>query len=163
MRFVKSWPYFTPFNPFQGPFQLILQVCSTFSVNDQPHYQFTPRDLTQWVVGLKRCDSGCTYYSDVYMNLYRGPMLAVQSVKDPLIGIRSLYHTESSLRYDFDSLRLPEAVAHEAARVFRDRLVEGAADNFDSLLAAVLNSMINYRCVVWMSIRKVLYMRVSAT
>ena len=78
------------------------QVCTTFSVNDQPHYQFTPRDLTQWVLGLKR--------------------------------------------YDYDSLRLPEAVAHEAARVFRDRLVEGAADNFDSLVAAVLNSMINFRC-----------------
>lgn len=77
------------------------QVCSTFSVNDQPHYQFTPRDLTQWVQGLKR--------------------------------------------YDLDSLRLPEAVAHEACRVFRDRLVEGAAENFSSLLVSVLNSMIQFR------------------
>ena len=42
-------------------------------------------------------------------------------------------------------LRLPEAVAHEAARVFRDRLVEGAGESFNSLLAAVLNSMINFR------------------
>lgn len=77
------------------------QVVSTFTAGDQPHYQFTPRDITQWVKGLTR--------------------------------------------YDYDTIRLPEAVANEAARVFKDRLVEGAADNFDSLLAAVLNSVINFR------------------
>ncbi len=54
------------------------------------------------------------------------------------------------LRYDLESVPLPEAVAHEACRVFRDRLVEGGVENFNGLLQAVLNSMINFR---WPRIR----------
>jgi hypothetical protein len=30
------------------------QVCESFTVNDQPHYQFNPRDITEWVKGLTR-------------------------------------------------------------------------------------------------------------
>ena len=32
------------------------QVRTAFTASDQPHYQFTPRDLTQWVAGLRRYD-----------------------------------------------------------------------------------------------------------
>lgn len=34
---------------------LCAQVVSTFTVNEQSHYQFSPRDVTAWVHGLKRC------------------------------------------------------------------------------------------------------------
>ena len=36
------------------------QVCSKFSVDEHSHYLFTPRDLTQWILGLLRyeLDSG---------------------------------------------------------------------------------------------------------
>ena len=32
------------------------QVRTAFTASEQPHYQFTPRDLTQWVAGLRRYD-----------------------------------------------------------------------------------------------------------
>ncbi len=31
------------------------QVRDAFTVNDQPHYQFNPRDVTDWIKGLQRC------------------------------------------------------------------------------------------------------------
>ncbi len=38
----------------------ILQVRAKFSVDEHSHYLFTPRDLTQWVLGMMRyeLDSG---------------------------------------------------------------------------------------------------------
>jgi len=30
----------------------LIQIRNTFTTDDQSHYLFTPRDLTQWVIGL---------------------------------------------------------------------------------------------------------------
>ncbi len=34
---------------------LTMQVKDTYTVNDQPHYQFNPRDVTDWIKGLQWC------------------------------------------------------------------------------------------------------------
>lgn len=74
-----------------------VQVKSKFSVDDQRHYIFSPRDLTAWVQGL--------------------------------------------LRYDCDSENLLDVVAHEAHRIFRDRLVDAESEaKMDSVLNALLRS-----------------------
>lgn len=50
-------------------------------------------------------------------------------------------------RYTLDgSLTLPEAFAYEACRIFRDRLVGEAVETFNSMLAAVLNAHLGFRC-----------------
>lgn len=72
-------------------------VLQRFSVDEQRHYLFTPRDLTSWVRGL--------------------------------------------MRYPLEEEPLLEVLAYEAARVYRDRLVDAdAAAKFDAGLAAALRS-----------------------
>lgn len=72
-------------------------VLQRFSVDEQRHYLFTPRDLTSWVRGL--------------------------------------------MRYPLEEEQLLEVLAYEAARVYRDRLVDAdAAAKFDAGLAAALRS-----------------------
>ncbi len=72
-----------------------------FSVDDQRHYLFTPRDLTLWVKNL--------------------------------------------CRYDLEEEDLLNAVAEEANRIFRDRLVgSDAMGRFDSQLGSVLRSQFRY-------------------
>lgn len=76
---------------------ILVQVKSKFSVDDQRHYIFTPRDLTAWVQGL--------------------------------------------LRYDCESENFLDVVAHEAHRIFRDRLVDSESEaKMDSILNALLRS-----------------------
>ncbi|KAG1663699.1 hypothetical protein FOA52_013267 [Chlamydomonas sp. UWO 241] len=91
----------SPSNLAAAMIEVYNQVTAQFASGDQAHYQFTPRDITSWVLGLRR--------------------------------------------YDLTSLTLPEAVASEGMRVFRDRLVEGAGEAFESMLVTVLSSMINFR------------------
>lgn len=47
-------------------------------------------------------------------------------------------------RYDGD-MTLPEAFGYEACRIFRDRLESDAHDNFNSMLAAVMNAHLGFR------------------
>ena len=84
--------------------QLYDQIRSKFTVDQYSHYQFTPRDLTAWVVGLLR------------YNLAGG-------------------QRDSS----------PETVmmiwAHEAIRLFRDRLVgEETCTQFDNILVTIIRN-----------------------
>eukprot|EP00753_Platysulcus_tardus_P014516 PLAT4386.4.p1 GENE.PLAT4386.4~~PLAT4386.4.p1 ORF type:complete len:4448 (-),score=2754.09 PLAT4386.4:79-13422(-) len=73
-------------------------VRSAFSVDDQRHYLFTPRDLTAWVQGL--------------------------------------------LRYDLQADDFSVVVAHEAVRLFRDRLVDSStAARFDGPFKARMRSL----------------------
>lgn len=81
--------------------ELYSQVHDSFTVNDQPHYQFNPRDITEWVKGLQR--------------------------------------------YAMDGMSMPEAVAHEAMRIFKDRLVADNVDNFMSMVVGVMNSHLGFR------------------
>jgi dynein heavy chain 2, cytosolic len=72
-----------------------------FTVDDQRHYLFTPRDITLWVKNI------CRYRLDL----------------DDVIDV----------------------VAHEACRIFRDRLVSTEAVNrFDQILSSVLRSSFKY-------------------
>lgn len=72
-----------------------------FSVDDQRHYLFTPRDLTAWVLGL--------------------------------------------LRYDTSTESLLDVFAHEAQRLFRDRIVSSDKEaKFDQLLFGALKRQWSY-------------------
>ncbi|KAF1791084.1 P-loop containing nucleoside triphosphate hydrolase [Phytophthora cactorum] len=69
-------------------------VKTKFSVDEQRHYLFTPRDLTKWVFAL--------------------------------------------VRYDLEHEDVLDALAHEARRLFRDRLVDNEAKSkFDGILNSV--------------------------
>ncbi|KAF4324411.1 hypothetical protein G195_002224 [Phytophthora kernoviae 00238/432] len=69
-------------------------VKTKFTVDDQRHYLFTPRDLTKWVFSL--------------------------------------------VRYDLEHEDVLDALAHEARRLFRDRLVDTEAKaKFDGILNSV--------------------------
>ncbi|KAL4105900.1 hypothetical protein PRIC1_003955 [Phytophthora ramorum] len=69
-------------------------IKSKFTVDEQRHYLFTPRDLTKWVFAL--------------------------------------------VRYDLEHEDVLDALAHEARRLFRDRLVDNEAKTkFDGILNSV--------------------------
>mmetsp|Transcript_33539 Transcript_33539/g.74227 ORF Transcript_33539/g.74227 Transcript_33539/m.74227 type:complete len:2007 (+) Transcript_33539:3-6023(+) len=91
----------SPQNLARAMLDVYTQVYDAFTVNDYPHYQFTPRDVTHWVKGLTR--------------------------------------------YAVDGLNMMEAVAYEGNRIFRDRLVGDAVEGFNSMMSAVLNSVLGFR------------------
>jgi len=79
-------------------------VRAKFTVDEQRHYLFTPRELTAWTVALLRYDT-----------------------------------SEGS------GVDLLDVVAHEACRLFRDRLIDkDSVGRFDAILASVFRSKWNY-------------------
>lgn len=97
-------------------------VKKAFSPDDHRHYQFTPRNLTDWVNGLQRLASGIEVGHD---KVPRIPILPITFV---------------------NTLQVLDGVMFEASRIFRDRLVgEESKSIFDSIIRNVMTMQWQWR------------------
>ena len=107
------------------------QVRKHFTADVHSHYVFTPRDLTQWVLGLLRYplhhDSSST----------PGEVLVLVALSDsPMYSL--VHHWSDGV---ISAVSLLEMWTYEARRIFRDRLVgDKACDKFENILTSVLQT-----------------------
>lgn len=63
-----------------------MQVKSKFTVDDYPHYIFTPRDLTEWILGLLRYDLSDSKHGSADSLLAVWAYQAKRLIADRLVG-----------------------------------------------------------------------------
>lgn len=107
-----------------------LSFSTTFTVDQQPHYIYSPRELTRWKLALAEALEGVAMHEGV---AFDGVAFADEShaTDGQLLGTRN----ES----DVTLTQLVRTYAHEGLRIFSDRLVtEAERERTDHMLDEVV-------------------------